>query len=152
MKAISKGLMTIAMLAATAACDGAPTASNEFVATPAEPSFARSSAQLTFSSAQSYSEETPATATGGTGSISFTGSITTPTPCYAVNAAQTTRKNEVTVTVTAASTGGICTQIITNNNYQGAVTGLTAGTYTFTVINEVGGTRTVAQTSTVVVQ
>jgi hypothetical protein len=152
MKAMTKGLLTIAMLLATAACDGAPTASSELVATPAEPSFARSNAQLAFSSTQSYSEQAPATATGGVRAISFTGSITTPNPCYAVTAAQSTRRNQVTVTVSAAPTDGFCTQIITNNNYQGTVTGLEPGTYTFTVVNEVNGTRTVAQTSTVVVQ
>lgn len=151
MKAMTKGLMTIVMLAATAACDGVPTASNAFVSTTEEPAFAKSS-RLTFNSTQSYTNETPATATAGNGSIDFTGSLTTGTPCYDLSATHTSGGGDVTVTVSAASTGGICTQVVTNNNYQGSVTGLAAGTYTFTVIHDQGGSSTVAQTSTVVVQ
>jgi hypothetical protein len=152
MKAMTKGLMTIVMLAMTAACDGAPTASNEFVATPEGPAFAKASSRLTFNSTQSYSEETPATATAGTGSINFTGSIMTGTPCYSVSATHVSSTGEVTVTVSAVDSGRICTQVVTNNNYTGSVTGLAAGTYTFTVIHSYGGSSSVAQTSTVVVQ
>lgn len=149
MNAMTKGLLTIAMLAATAACDGAPTASNEFVSTVDGPSFAQSSGStLTFSSTQSGSTTSPQSATGGTGSISFTGSITTPTPCYEVSATHAARSGSVTVTVTTADAGGFCTQVVTNNNYQGSVNGLAAGTYTFTILHD----RTTAYTSTVVVQ
>lgn len=153
MKAMTKGLLTIALLSATAACDGAPTASNEFVSTVDGPSFAPApSSSLTFSSTQSQTTATPQTSSGGAGSIGFTGSLTTSTPCYDVSATHSSRSGSVTVTVTAADAGGICTQVITNNNYQGTVSGLAAGTYTFTVVHNNGGTRTTAYTSTVVVQ
>lgn len=147
MNAMTKGLLTIAMLAATAACDGAPTASNEFVSTADGPSFAATASTLTFSSTQGTTA-TPQSASGGTGSISFAGSITTPTPCYEVSATHTARNGTVTVNVTSADAGGFCTQVITNNNYQGSVNGLEAGTYTFTVLED----RVPAYTSVVVVQ
>lgn len=152
MKGMTRNLLALALLAATAACDGTPTASSA-LATPTDgPSLAKSKSQLTFSSTQSYSDETPQTATGGVGSISFTGSITTGNPCYSVSATHGAQGGSVTVTVTAASTGGICTQLVTNNNYQGAVTGLAAGTYTFTVVEVVNGSRTTDYSAPVVVQ
>jgi hypothetical protein len=154
MNAMTKGLLTISLLAA-AACDGAsPTASNEFVSPgDAGPAFAPApSAGLTFSSTPSQTTATPQTASGAAGSINFSGSATTPTPCYDVSASLSQRRNDVTVTVTAADAGGICTQVITYNNYQGAVTGLAAGTYNFTVVHEVGNSRSTAYSGTVTVQ
>ena len=151
MNARTKGLLTTALLA-TAACTGAPTASSNFAAPTDGPSVAEvSAAAVTFSYTQSSNTETPQTATGGVGSINFTGSLTTPTPCYELTAAQSGRRNNVTVTVTEADTGGFCTQIVTNNNYQGSVTGLAAGTYNFTVVEVVNGTRTTAYSGPVVV-
>ena len=139
MNAVTKGLMTIALLAATAACDGSPTAGSALVAESDAFSAAKApSSTLTFSSTQSYSEQTPQTASGGTGAINFTGSLTTGTPCVNVSATHSVRTNVVTVTVTAADNGNICTQVITNNNYTGSVSGLAAGTYTFNVVHQGG--------------
>lgn len=152
MKAMTRGLLTIAMLAATAACDGAPTASSELVATPDGPAFAQAAGTLTFSSTPSQTTATPQSATGGTGSIDFTGSITTPTPCYDVSASHTERNNLVTLTVAATDSGGICTQVITYHNYEGSVEGLAPGAYTFTVVHSVNGSRLPAYTSVVVVE
>jgi hypothetical protein len=153
MKALSKGLMTIALLAVTAACDGSPTEASAFVAGDEGISAAQApQGVLTFASTQSYSEATPQTASGGVGGIDFTGSLTTGTPCVTVTATHSARRNDVTVTVTAASTGGICTQVITNNNYTGRVSGLAAGTYTFSVVHNTGGSGTTAYSSTVTVQ
>jgi hypothetical protein len=152
MNAMTKGLLTFALLA-TAACDGAPTASSNFAAPTDGPAFAEvTAAAVSFSYTQSGNTETPQTATGGVGSIDFTGSLATPTPCYELTAAQSGRRNDVTVTVTAAGTGGFCTQVITNNNYTGSVTGLAAGTYNFTVVEVVNGTRSTAYSGPVVVQ
>ncbi|HEX6039700.1 hypothetical protein [Longimicrobium sp.] len=148
MNAMTKGLLTIAMLAATAACDGAPTASNEFVSTVDGPAFAQSSSStLTFSSARGTTA-TPPSSSGGTGSINFAGSITTPTPCYEVSASHTARSSVVTVNVRTADAGGICTQVITNYNYQGSVSGLEPGLYTFTITHN----GTPAYTNAVVVE
>jgi hypothetical protein len=151
MTTMIKGLLTIALFAA-AACDGAPTASNSFVSEADGPSFAASSSSLSFSYTQSGSEATSQSSSGGVRRIDFAGSMTTGTPCYEVTATHTERRNAVTVTVSARDTGGFCMQVITNNNYQGAVTGLAAGTYTFTVQHNDGGGNTTAHTNTVVVQ
>lgn len=150
MMGMKKSLLTLALLAATAACDGAPTASSALTAPTDGPSLAQKS-RLSFSATQSYTDQTPQTATGGTGRIDFTGSLTTGTPCYSVTATHGAQGGNVTVTVSAASTGGFCTQIVTNNNYQGSVTGLAAGTYTFTVIHNTAGGSETAYTGPVVV-
>lgn len=151
MKALAKGLMTIALLAATTACDGSPTSGSAFVSDNDAVSLAKQS-RLTFSSTQSNSSETPQTASGAAGAIDFTGSLTTGTPCYDVTASHSTQSNTVTVTVTASSTGGFCSQVITYNNYTGRVSGLAAGTYTFTVIHNTEGSASTAYTGTVTVQ
>jgi hypothetical protein len=154
MKALIKGLMTIALLAATTACDGSPTEASAFAAGDAGIAAAAAPAPgtLTFSSTQSYSEQTPQTASGGAGTINFTGSITTSTPCYSVSASHANRRGTITLTVTAASTGGICTQVITNNNYTGSISDLAPGTYTFNVVHSTGGgSSETAYSSTVTV-
>jgi hypothetical protein len=152
MMGMKKSLLTLALLAATAACDGAPTASSALAAPTDGPSLAQSPGVLTFSSTQSYTDATPQTATGALARIDFTGSATTGTPCHTVTGSHTTRGSAVTLTVTATRTGTTCTQVVTNNNYQGSVAGLTPGTYTFTVIHNVNGTRTTAYSGTVVVE
>lgn len=148
MKALAKGLMTVALLAATTACDGSPTAGSAFVAESDGISTARAGSTLTFSSTQSFDTQTPQTANGSAGGIDFTGSLTSGTPCVEVTASHRERSGAVTVSVTSTGTGGFCSQVLTNNNYTGRVSGLAAGTYTFTVQH---GTAT-AYTSTVTVQ
>lgn len=152
MKGMTRNLLMLALAVAGAACDGAPTASSAFAAPADGAALAQSPGVLTFSSTQSYSDPTPQTASGSLARIDFTGSVTTGTPCYVVTGAHTTRGSDVTLTVTAARTGQVCAQVVTHNNYQGSVAGLTPGTYTFTVIHNVNGTRTTAYTGTVVVQ
>ena len=151
MKVLLKGLTTLALLAATAACDGSPTTASALVSQ--EDGFSAAvSGTLTFSSTRSYSSQSPQTAGGSVGGIDFGGSLTTPTPCYDVSATHGTRRNRVTVTVTAVDNGNICTQVITHNNYTGRVSGLAAGTYTFTVVHQVGSQGTTAWSGSVTVQ
>lgn len=152
MKAVIRGLMTIALVAATAACDGSPTTASSLVAADEGIAAAKSPGVLTFTSTQSQSEQTPQTASGSLAAIDFTGSLTTGTPCYTVTAEHTTRNNRVTVTVTATPTGGICAQVITYNNYTGRISALLPGTYTFTVIHRIGNNSTTAFSDTVTVQ
>jgi hypothetical protein len=152
MKGMTRNLLTLLLVLAAAACDGAPTASSAFAADVDAPALAQSPGVLTFSSTQSYSDPAPQTASGALARIDFTGSVTTGTPCHAVTGSHTTRGSDVTLTVTATRTGQVCTQVVAHNNYQGSVAALTPGTYTFTVIHDVNGTRTTAYTATVVVQ
>ena len=153
MNALTKGLMTIALLAATAACDGSPTTASALVSDQDGVSMAKQQqSRLTFSSTQSYEAQADQTASGAVGAINFTGSLTTGTPCYNVSATHQSGSTSVTVTVTASSSGGFCSQVITYNNYTGSVSNLAAGTYNFTVIHEVGGSRTTAFSGPVTVQ
>ncbi len=151
MKALAKGLMTVALLAATAACDGSPTAGSAFVSESDGIAMARQS-RLSFSSTQSYETQTAQTATGSAGAIDFTGSLATGTPCYEVTASHTAGSNAVTVTVTGTDTGNFCAQVIAYNNYTGRVSGLAAGAYTFTVVHRVGDSSSTAYTGLVAVQ
>ena len=152
-RSLKMGLATMMLAVGAAACDGSPTTASAFVAEDVGIAAARSSSTLTFAVAQSYQTPSSQTASGGVGGIDFTGSLTTGTPCYSVTASHTARRTNVTVTVSAASTGGICTQVVTHNNYTGRVSGLTAGTYNFTVVHQggFGGTET-AFCGTVTVQ
>ena len=152
MKALTKGLMTIVLAAATAACDGSPTASSSAFAPESEGVSMAKASNFTFNNTASYSEQNPQTASGGAGVIDFTGSLTTGTPCYNVTGARSVSGSTVTVTVTATSNGNICTQVITYQNYTGRVGGLAAGTYTFNVVHVTNGTSETAYTSVVVVQ
>jgi len=147
-----KGIITLATFAAAAACGdaGSPTESS-LVAPPDAPVMARPSRGLTFSYTQSSSSATAQSSLGGLGKIDFAGSLTTGNPCVDVTASHTAGSSDVTVTVTAASTGAACIQVITFNNYQGSVSGLAAGTYNFTVIHDLNGSRTTAHTNTVTV-
>lgn len=149
---MTRNLLALALVAATAACDGAPTASSAFAGPTDAPALAQSPGVLAFASTRSSSEHTPQTASGGALRIDFTGSMATGQPCYVVTGSHTTRNNDVTLTVTATRTGDVCAQVVTYHSYQGSVAGLTPGTYTFTVIHSVNDTRTTAFTGTVVVQ
>jgi ABC-type oligopeptide transport system substrate-binding subunit len=152
MKALIKGLMTIAMIAATAACDGSPTASSSAF-TPESDGIAMAKASnFTFNNTASYTTANPQTATGGTGFIDFSGTLMTGTPCYNVTGARSVSGTNVTVTVTANDNGNICQQVITNQNYTGRVSALAAGTYNFTVVHVTNGTSATAYSSTVTVQ
>lgn len=151
MKGLAKGLTMAVLAAAVAACDGSPTTASAIAPEDGGIAMAKRS-RLSFSSTQSYETQTPQTASGGAGAIDFTGSLTTGTPCYDVSATHSSGSGAVTVTVTGTSTGGFCAQVITHNNYTGRVSGLAAGTYDFTVIHEVGGTRSTAYSAPVAVQ
>ena len=153
MKAVTKALTTIALAAVAAACDGSPTAGSAFVSGNDGISAAQQpSSTLTFSSTQSQQTQSGQTASGSVGGIDFGGSLTTGTPCYSVTASHSQRRNNVTVTVTATDNGGICTQVITHNNYTGRVSGLAAGTYNFSVVHEGGFNSGTAFSGTVTVQ
>lgn len=151
MKAVSRGLMVVALAAAAAACDGSPTAGSALVAAN-DGGAAQSPGVLTFASRPSQTEQSPQTASGGLAGIDFTGSLVTGTPCYTVSATHATEGSDVTVTVTGTRTGDICAQVVTYHNYTGRVSALLPGTYNFTVIHRVGANTTTAFSGTVTVQ
>jgi hypothetical protein len=146
-----KSLAAAAAIALVAACGdaGSPTES-AFVAPDAPQAAAKPGAttgQLTFSYTQSQSDEQAQSALGGLGRINFTGSLFSGTPCVNVTATHTAGSGVVTLNVTSASNGQSCIQVITYNNYQGNVSGLAAGTYTFNAVHN--GTLAYSTTVTV---
>lgn len=148
LKAIRGMTVALALLAASGNAQAAHAAGG-----PSIPGMERTMARaaLTFSSTKSYDTEQPESATGGAGSISFQGSIQTANPCYDVTAAQRQRGSRIVVTVTAAPADGICTQVITYNNYTGQVSGLAPGTYDFQLVEVAGGRSTTVLTRQVTV-
>lgn len=149
-----KTLVAAVTLTAAAACsDATPTdPSSSLVAAPESGvSAAKQSSSLTFNSTKSYSSQSEQTALGGVGAIDFSGSLMTGNPCYDVSATHREGQGSVTVTVSAAGNGGLCTQVITYHNYQGRVHGLASGSYTFTVVHDVNGNSTTAYSGNVLV-
>lgn len=151
-----KGMMTAAALFAVSACGDAGSPMEPVSAfAPAAPVAARApSGQMSFSSSTTYDyyAQTPQSASGGTGQVSFAGSITTGTPCFNITAAHATGSGTLTITVSAAPNGNACIQVITHHNYNGTVSGLAAGTYAVTVVHDYGNRSSeTAYTGTVVV-
>ena len=138
MNATSRGIAAIAMLLTAAGCGDFR---SEPLLPPADAVAAKAAGTLTFSSQADYSTQYEQTATGTVGAIEFTGSLTTPNPCYSVHASHRAGGSTITLTVSARSTGGVCTQVITYHNYTGDVSRLAPGEYTFQVVHEVGTSR-----------
>ncbi|HEX2203132.1 MAG TPA: hypothetical protein VHG91_07530 [Longimicrobium sp.] len=146
-----KALAMVVALATATACGDASSPTEVLTPPEATAQAAKPSSSLTFSSTRSYDTRQSQTATGTIGAINFTGSVTTSNPCFDVTASHGQQQNTITLTVTAAYNGNICTQVITHHNYQGAVSGLASGTYTFNVVHNVGGTTTTAYSGSVLV-
>lgn len=145
-----KGLFTAMAFVAAAGCsDAMPTTPSAML--PEAAAQAAPPARLAFSSTQSYTDQQAFSATGGAGSIDFTGSMTTGTPCYDVTGAVQSAPGVVELTVSASPTGGACIQVLTFNNYQGEVTRLSPGVYTFTVVHESGSSTQTVFTDVVTV-
>jgi hypothetical protein len=142
-----KAVVTVAVLALAAAC------ADRSVLAPDGPSAAKGTTTypMTFNVTQSYSGGSAQTAAGGTGVITFAGTLQTPTPCYDVTAVNAASRS-IVVTVRAADTGNLCTQVITWNTYTGQLTSLAAGSYAFRVEHVLGSRTTTAWSGTVVVR
>ena len=143
-----RGIVTVAVLALAAAC------ADRGVVAPDGPLAARAGTTypMTFTVTQSYSAGTAQTAAGGTGTIDFSGTLQTPTPCFDVTAVNSASRG-ITVTVRGVDSGGICTQVVTWNNYAGQITNLAAGSYALRVEHVLGGGRaSTAWSGTVVVR
>jgi hypothetical protein len=146
-----KSLAAIAAIATAAACGDAASPTESAFTAPEAPLAAKpptgSTGQLTFSYTQSQSDEQAQSALGGLGTINFTGSLFSGTPCVNVTATHSATSSVVNLNVTSASNGNVCIQVVTYNNYQGNISGLPAGTYTFNAVHN----GTVAYTTTVTV-
>ena len=143
-----KGALTVAALALAAAC------ADRTIVAPDGPLAAKAGTvyPMTFTVTQSYTAGGAVqTASGGAGVIDFSGTLQTPTPCYDVTAVNSASRG-ITVTVAATDLGGICTQVMTWNNYTGQLTGVPAGSYALRVVHATGGHGTTMWNGTVVVR
>ena len=142
-----KGALAVAALVLTAAACG-----DRSVTAPAAPVAGRNPVvfPMTFNVTQSFSAGQAFTATGGPGVVDFTGTLQTPTPCFDVTATNV-QSHAIVVTVTATDLGGICTQVVTWNDYNGQLTGVPAGAHAFKVVHVVGGHSTTMWNGTVTV-
>lgn len=150
MRILATGALAI-LLTAGAGC-GSPSGPSTLVpGTGGRPGTPAST--LTFTPTQSGTTQTAQTASGGAGRVSLTGTVPTPSPCWTVTAAHAVDAASITLTITATATpdAGGCEQIVTWNNYQAAITGLEAATYTLTVVHDRGGSAATAFTGTVTV-
>lgn len=138
MRGTIKGVLTVAALALAAACSDTAT-----VTAPDQPLFGKQTVTypMTFNVVQDFSTAQPQSAVGGAGVIDFTGTVQTPTPCYDVTAVNSMARATVTVTMNAVDLGGICTQVITWNNYTGRIT-MPAGAYTVKMVHVMNGRST----------
>lgn len=150
MNATLKGLAAMVLLLSAAGCGDLR---SDPLLPPVDGAVAaKAGGTLTFSSTADYSMQSEQTAMGTAGAIQFTGSITTPTPCYELVATQRTGASGVTLTVTARRTADMCMQVITFHNYTGAMSGLAPGPYAVQVMHEVGKSRWMAFSGGVTVQ
>lgn len=94
-----------------------------------------SSGSLVFNTTTSNEGGQSFAASGAKHAIDFQGSIELGNPCHDVTGSHTVSGSRVTLTVTATSTGEICTQVITWYNYDGRVSGLSSGTYDFEIVH-----------------
>ncbi|HET7462681.1 MAG TPA: hypothetical protein VFJ82_15610 [Longimicrobium sp.] len=131
-------MMAVAVLAVAAACGARD------VTAPDHPLTARGGASfaMTFASSASSSAGQAQSVTGGVGSIDFSGTIQTSTPCWTLSAVNDAGRS-IVVTVTATQTADICTQVITWHNYAGQLTGVPAGAQRVRVVHVLGGGRSV---------
>ncbi|HEX8907177.1 MAG TPA: hypothetical protein VF771_20160 [Longimicrobiaceae bacterium] len=139
-----RSALAVAALALVAACG------DRSVVAPEGPAAAKGGTvyPMTFTVTQSFSGGMAQTVTGGVGTIDFTGTLQTPTPCYDVTATNLTGR-AIVATVTATDLGGICTQVITWNDYAGQLTGIPAGSHAFKLVHVVGGRSTTMWSGTV---
>lgn len=79
-------------------------------------------------------------ATGGTGSVTVRGTISTPNPCYALSGAAASEGRTLTLTVTARSNAEVCVQSIGTLGFDATLRGVPAGSYTLRVVHTYVGT------------
>ena len=86
-------------------------------------------------------------ATGGTGTVTVRGTISTPNPCYALSGAAASEGRTLTLTVTARSNAEVCVQSIGTLGYDATLRGVPAGSYTVRVVHTYTGTGWPTQTA-----
>ena len=65
--------------------------------------------------------------------VVIAGSLSTPNPCYKIEAAMS-GGNDPTLTLTANAQPGFCAQVVGNFDFEATVTGLSSGSHRVTVV------------------
>lgn len=68
--------------------------------------------------------------------IKFTGGISTPTPCYTLDAAYKISGDLIIINIQKRALGGVCIQCIGAVPFEGELNGLPTGNYTVKVVSE----------------
>lgn len=82
----------------------------------------------------------PDGATGGTGTVTAHGTISTPNPCHDLSGTAARDGSTLTLTVSARSNAEMCIQSIGTLGYDATLRGVPAGSYTLRVMHSYGGT------------
>jgi len=76
----------------------------------------------------------PAVKSASDKQVVIAGSLTTPNPCYKIEAAMSGGNERPTLTLTANAQPGFCAQVIGSFDFEATVTGLSSGSHRVTVV------------------
>ena len=85
-------------------------------------------------SAQTSNGSAPSLKSASEKQVVIAGSLSTPNPCYKVEAAMSGGPDRPTLTLTANAQPGFCAQVIGNFDYEATVTGLSSGRHRVRVV------------------
>ncbi len=78
-------------------------------------------------------------ATGGAGTVTVGGTVSTPNPCHTLSGAAAREGSTLTLTVTARSNADMCIQSIGSLGFDATLRGVPAGSYTLRVVHTYPG-------------
>lgn len=79
-------------------------------------------------------------ATGGAGTVTVSGTVSTPNPCHVLSGAAAREGSTLTLTITARSNAEMCIQSIGTLGFDATLRGVPAGSYTLRVVHAYPGT------------
>jgi hypothetical protein len=83
--------------------------------------------------------DAPDAATGGAGTVTVSGTVSTPNPCHALSGTATRDGSTLTLIVTARSNAEMCIQSIGSIGFDATIRGVPAGSYTLRVVHTYPG-------------
>jgi hypothetical protein len=83
--------------------------------------------------------EAPNAATGGAGTVTVSGTVSTPNPCHALSGTAAREGSTLTLTVSARSNAEMCIQSIGAIGFDATIRGVPAGSYTLRVVHTYPG-------------
>jgi hypothetical protein len=84
--------------------------------------------------AETAADSMPSMARASADTLELTGAISTPNPCYEVEATLDTEGTRLTLTLAATPKGGFCAQVLAAFEYRAKITGLGPGSYTVVTV------------------